>query len=311
MVTNVTNISRPRDGDTPAADPVTTRIYWWRRASVVVAATIVALVGWGLARNAALGWGKVGEFLFNGAILRGLLVTIEIALISTIAGIVGGLILAVFTQSNNPVIRGFAMLYIWVFRGVPLLVQIIFWFNFAIIMPRITIALPGVGTLASWDTNTLIGGFSAALLGLSLNESAYMAEIIRGSLAGVPRGQMEAALSIGMTKSKALRKIILPQTIGILIPPTGNQFIGLIKNSSLVSVVGGGELLTHAQYIYGSNFAVIPLLIVASIWYLVLTSVATVGQHFVERRLERSPGVLDVRRLAAQIRRNLIPGRVT
>jgi polar amino acid transport system permease protein len=305
-------LSRPPAGDStdldPLADePVGRRIYWGRWISGGIATVVVGLAIVGLAHNSGMGWDKVWEFLFSGAIMSGLLVTIEIAVVSMLFSIVGGVILALMTQSRNPVLYWFSMTYIWLFRGVPLLVQIIFWFNLAIIIPKITIWLPFVGVVAHWDTNTLINGFAAALLGLSLNESAYMAEIIRGAITGVSRGQMEAGLALGLKRSRALRKVVLPQTVGIVIPPTGSQFLGLIKNSSLVSVVGGGELLTKAQYIYSENFAVVPLLVVVSIWYLVLTSVATVLQHMVERRLAASPGVLSIHRLGRRILGNLWP----
>jgi polar amino acid transport system permease protein len=154
-----------------------------------------------------------------------------------------------------------------------MLVQVLIWFNLAVLFP----------TIFGTDTNTLISGFAAGLFALSLAESGYMAEIIRGGILSVPPGQTDAGLSIGLTRAQALRRIVLPQTIRVIIPPTGNQFIGLLKASSLVSVIGGSDLLTKVQLIYGQNFKILPLLVVATIWYLVLVTVASIGQHYLEK----------------------------
>lgn len=280
-----------RSDAVPKPEPYRTSHRDRRHPGRIIAGAICAVGAAGLAvflgRSPALEWKVFAQFFFSPSVLRGILVTIELTVFAQLIALVGGTVLALMLQSPNGVLRTVSAAYIWVFRGVPLLVQIIVWFNLSIIVPHITIRLPVVGELVSWNTNDLINGYTAALLGLALNECAYMAEIIRGGIIAVPQGQVNAALSIGLTHSRAMRSIVMPQTIRIIIPPTGNQFIGLLKASSLVSVVGGGELLTNVQYIYGQNFAVIPLLMVASVWYLILTQVASMLQ----RRLERRYGV--------------------
>jgi polar amino acid transport system permease protein len=162
-----------------------------------------------------------------------------------------------------------------------MLVQVLLWYNLAVLFP----------TILGRDTNTLISGFTAGLCALSLAESGYMAEIIRGGMLSVPPGQTDAGVSLGLTRGQALRRIVLPQSIRVIIPPTGNQFIGMLKASSLVSVIGGSDLLTKTQLIYGQNFKILPLLVVATLWYLILVTVASIGQHFLERHFNASqPG---------------------
>ncbi len=184
--------------------------------------------------------------------------------------------------SPNAIVSGFASLYIWFFRGTPLLVQIIFWFNIQLFIPSIDI-----GSI-HFDTNSIITAFVAALLALSLNEAAYMAEIMRGGLMAVDSGQQEAAKALGYTPTQAMLRIIFPQALRVIIPPIGNQTISMLKTTSLVSVVAAQDLLTRAQNIYAKNFLIIELLIVASIWYLVMTTVASSLQYMIERRLGRS-----------------------
>jgi polar amino acid transport system permease protein len=184
--------------------------------------------------------------------------------------------------STNPVLSAFASLYIWFFRGTPLLVQIIFWFNIQLFIPSIDIGSFHL------DTNAIVTAFVAALLALSLNETAYMAEIMRGGMLAVDSGQQEAAKALGYTPTQAMVRIIFPQALRVIIPPIGNQTISMLKTTSLVSVVAAQDLLTRAQNIYARNFLIIELLIVASIWYLVMTTVASLIQYAIERRLGRS-----------------------
>jgi len=199
-------------------------------------------------------------------------------------GTAGGVVLAVMRLSDNAVLVNLSRLYIWFFRATPLLVQIIFWFNIQLFIPRIVLGPIDL------SMNALISAFTAALLALSLNESAYMAEIVRGGLNAVDRGQAEAATALGFTPLQTLRHVVLPQALRVVIPPIGNQTISMLKTTSLVSVVAAQDLLTRAQNIYARNFLIIELLIVASLWYLVLTTLASIGQHFIERRLGRSHG---------------------
>jgi polar amino acid transport system permease protein len=204
-------------------------------------------------------------------------------------GIILGVLLAVMRLSPNPIISGGSWLYIWFFRGTPLLVQILFWYNIAALFPGgISLGVPfGPSIVHYTHANDLITPFLAALLALSINEGAYMAEIVRAGFLSVPEGQTEAAQSLGMSRVQILRLVVLPQAMRVIIPPTGNETISMLKNTSLVSVIAYTELLYSVQEIYSANFKTIPLLIVASIWYLAMTSVLYVGQYFIERRYGR------------------------
>ena len=190
--------------------------------------------------------------------------------------------------SPIPILSGISWAYIWFFRGTPLLVQIIFWYNLAALVPQLSLGVPfGGPQLVSGDVNHIITPFTAALLGLGLNEGAYMSEIVRGGIQSVDHGQSEAATALGMRPGRVMRRIVLPQAMRVIIPPTGNQVIGMLKSSSLVSVTSLPELLYASQLIYQKTFQTIPLLIVASLWYLILTSVLSVGQYYLERRFAR------------------------
>jgi polar amino acid transport system permease protein len=240
-----------------------------------------------IATNGHFEWHVVGSYLFDSRITHGVLVTIELTILSMAIGILLGILLAVMRLSPNPLVSGAAWLYIWFFRGTPLLVQILFWYNIAALFPTIALGIPFGPSFVHAHANSLITTFGAALLALSLNEGAYMAEIVRAGIISVPEGQTEAALSLGMSRVQTLRQIVLPQAMRVIIPPTGNETISMLKNTSLISVIAYAELLYSVQEIYDVNFQTIPLLIVASIWYLVLTSVLYVGQYFIERHYGR------------------------
>ncbi len=255
-------------------------------ASVVVIGFAAWLIRT-LAANKLIGWSSVGHFLFSGAILHGLLGTLELTVVSMALAIALGFVLAALGACANPVLVSFVRFYVWVFRGVPLIVQILAWYNLALVFPVLALGVPFSTWHLQGPTNTLITPFLAAILALGLHEAAYMAEIVRAGLVPVPHGQTEAALSVGLTRRQAIRTVVLPQTLRVIVPPTSNQLVGLLKASALVSVIGGVELLTTAQRIYSVNFQVMALLIVASVWYLIVVSLLTVGQHFLERRLNR------------------------
>jgi polar amino acid transport system permease protein len=262
-----------------------------RRPGRWVAAAIVLLIAASIARsivtNSHFEWHVVGQYLFNAHILHGVLVTIELTVASMAVGIVLGVLLAVMRLSPNPIVSGGSWLYIWFFRGTPLLVQILFWYNVAALFPTISLGIPFGPAIIHGNANSVITAFVAALVALGLNEGAYMAEIVRAGMISVPEGQTDAAQSLGMSRIQTLRLIVLPQAMRVIIPPTGNETISMLKNTSLISVIAYAELLYSVQEIYDVNFLVIPLLIVASIWYLVLTSVLYVGQYFIERRYGR------------------------
>ncbi len=216
-----------------------------------------------------------------------MLITIVLTVVAMAIGILLGVLLAVMRQSPNPIVSRSSWLYIWFFRGTPLLVQILFWYNITSLFPTIDLGVPFGPALIHAHGNKLITTFVAAILGLGLNEGAYMAEIVRAGIISVGEGQTDAAASLGMSRLMTMRRIVLPQAMRVILPPTGNETISMLKNTSLVSVIAYSELLYSAQLIYDVNFKTIPLLIVASVWYLALTSVLYVGQFFIERRYGR------------------------
>lgn len=274
-----------------STEPVVLRVvprrrpYLWFLYALLAVIAVSAL--YSAAVNERFGWSVVGQYLFSSAILKGLLTTIELTVISMVLGIVLGVVLAIMRTSRSSVLSSVARLYVWFFRGTPLLVQILFWFNLAALYPQIGLGVPGHPLLFSFNANQIISPFTAAILALSLHEAAYMAEIVRAGVIGVDRCQRQAALALGMRPARVLRRIVLPQAMRTIIPPTGNQTISMLKTSSLVSVIALSDLLYTAQSIYGINYRVIPLLMVASIWYLVVVSLLSVGQGHLERRFGR------------------------
>ena len=232
-------------------------------------------------------WNVVGQYFFSQQVLRGLLVTLALTGIAMAAGIILGVVLAIMRLSPNPLLSGASWVYIWFFRGTPVLVQLLFWFNLSYLYPQLTLGVPFGPALVHLNANALITPFVAAALGLSLNEGAYMSEIVRAGIISVDEGQTEAAQSIGMSRLKVLRWVVLPQAMRLIIPPTGNETISMLKTSSLASVVVVTELLYSVQLIYSRTYQTIPLLVVASLWYLVVTSILMVGQYFIERRYSR------------------------
>ncbi|MGO4317904.1 amino acid ABC transporter permease [Agrobacterium sp. MCAB5] len=238
--------------------------------------------------NPRFQWAVVGEYLFDRSIIEGLYTTLWLTVAAMLIGVVLGTVIAVMRSSKNPVLNKFATGYAWIFRGTPLLVQLIFWYNIAALYPQIEVGVPFGPTFLSLDANTFITVYVAAVLGLGLNEAAYMSEIVRSGLNAIPPGQREAAEALGMSSRRILVRIVLPQAMRIIIPPTGNQLIGMLKTTSVVSVIAIQELLYSAQLIYSTTFQTIPLLIVASIWYLLITTVLSTGQFFLERHFGRS-----------------------
>jgi polar amino acid transport system permease protein len=241
-----------------------------------------------VATNPRFGWGTVGHYLFSSRILHGLLVTLELTAVSMVIGIVLGIVLAVMRLSPNPLVAGASGFYIWFFRGTPVLVQILFWSFISALYPKISLGIPfGGPEFVHANANTLITPFLAAILALGLNEAAYMAEIVRAGIISVDEGQNDAASALGMTRLQTMRRIVLPQAMRVIIPPTGNETISMLKTTSLVSVIAYPELLYSAQLIYAVNYLQIPLLLTACIWYLVVTSILSVGQFYIERHYGR------------------------
>lgn len=257
---------------------------WACAAVLVVLAAMVLHAG---LTTPALRWDIVGHYLFDRSILDGLTLTVELTVLAMLVGVVLGTVLAVLRLSPNPVMRTFSWIYIWFFRGTPVIVQLLFWYFLAAVMPVISFGVPFGPSFTSYSTNHLISQFTAALLGLGLNQAAYSAEIVRAGILSVDEGQSRAASALGYTRLATMRRIVLPQAMRIIIPPLGNEVISMLKTTALVLVIALPDLLTSAQLIYNRNFAQIPLLIVASIWYLAVTSVLSVLQRGVERRFGR------------------------
>ncbi|MCO5999507.1 amino acid ABC transporter permease [Actinoallomurus rhizosphaericola] len=273
--------------------------WWWVGGALLI--LVIGMFVQLLVTNKNMDWSTVLTFLFDGEILKGLLRTLELTVLAMVIGLALGILLAVMRLSANPLFRAVSWLWLWFFRGVPPLVQMVFWFNLATLLPKLKLGIPYGPVLASWDTNTVISAFTAAILGLSLTESAYAAEMIRAGIQAVSKGQTEAALSIGMSRFQVMRRVVLPQALRIVVPPIGNDLISMLKFTSLVSVLATPDLLYSAQMIYSRNYKTIPLLLVATIWYLVLTTLLTVAQQQVEKRLKtthhRSGAMKNVKRL--------------
>ena len=258
--------------------------------AMLVHAAAFARVQRGTKRQTRFGWDVVGHYFFSTQVLHGLWLTIQLTVLAMVIGVVGGIVLAVMRLSPNPLLSGVSWLYIWFFRGTPVLVQLLFWSNLQYLFPPptgISIGIPFGPTWHHYVAHTLVTSYVAAVIGLGFNEAAYMAEIVRAGILSVDEGQTEAAQSLGMSRALAMRRIVLPQAMRVIIPPTGNETISMLKTSSLASVIPLTELLYSVQLIYATTYQIIPMLLVASIWYLIVTSVLTFGQYYLERYFAR------------------------
>jgi polar amino acid transport system permease protein len=258
-----------------------------RWIAVAVIAVVLAMAINAMVTNPHFGWPIVAQYFFSAPILAGLRVTITLTAIGMTIGFVLGTILALMRLSANPILRSCAFCYVWLLRGVPLLVQLIFWYNISALFPTMSIGIPFGPAFATVESNAVMTAYTAAILGLGLNQAAYMAEIIRGGLQSVDEGQLEAAATIGLSRYHTISKIVLPQAMRVILPPTGNETITMLKTTSLVSVVAVADLLYSTQIIYSRTFQPIPMLIMASIWYLIIVSLLNVGQYYLERRYGR------------------------
>lgn len=259
----------------------------WTWAATVVVLLVAAGVTWSIATNPAFQWPVVAQYLFDAQILGGLGRTLELTVAAMAVGLVLGTALAVMRLSDNKLLSILSWLYIWFFRSVPVLVQLIFWYNFGALYAHITLALPWGPVLYSASTNDVITPMTAALAGLGLAQAAYTAEVIRAGILSVSRGQTRAAKALGMGPATIFIRIVFPQAMRVIIPPVGNEVISMVKGTSLVSVIAMSDLLYTAQLIYARTYETVPLLIVASLWYLAVVSVLSVGQHALERHYGR------------------------
>jgi polar amino acid transport system permease protein len=250
--------------------------HWGRWLSALVVIGLLGALGYAFA-TADIHYATTKHFFTFDTIVKGAGRTLLLSVCAQTLGIALGVVFAVMKQSANPVTGAVAWLYIWFFRGTPVLLQLLIWFNLALVFPH----------LLGANTNDVMTPFVAALLGLGINEGAYMAEIVRAGIGAVDEGQTEAAQALGMSRGLLLRRVVLPQAMRVIIPPTGNEFINMLKTSSLASIVTYPELLRAAQNIYTNNLQIVELLFAAALWYLLLTSVFSVGQYYLERRFSR------------------------
>src|SRR3954470_7473369 len=272
--------------EVPKAVPVR---HWGRWVSAVIVLLIVAWLVSAAINSPFIDFAVFRQYLFKPIVLKGVRNTIILSVAAQAAGVGLGVTFAVMRVSKNPVMKAVASFYIWFFRGTPVLVQLFFWVNAVpSVFRTLTITVPFTDiTLYSTPMAEFMTPFMAAFLGLALNEGAYMAEIVRAGILSVDEGQVEAAQALGMTPLLTMRRIVLPQAMRVIVPPTGNEFISMLKTTSLASAITYGELLRRSSDIYSTNLDVVPLLVVASIWYLVLTTVASAGQYALERRYGR------------------------
>jgi len=254
-----------------------------RWLAAVAIAFLIYAVAVSMATNKRFQWSVIRHYFASSPVLHGLVVTLELTATSMAIGIALGIVFAVMRLSPNPLVSSASWVYIWFFRGTPVLVQIIFWNFIGALYPHFGIGIPLGPQFTHVDVASHITPFVAGMLALGLNEGAYMSEIVRAGIISVDEGQAEAAQALGMTRLLAMRRIVLPQAMRVIIPPTGNETISMLKTTSLVSVIAVTELLYSVQVIYARTYQIIPLLIVASIWYLIVTTILSFGQYYIER----------------------------
>lgn len=270
----------------PAIDAVPLR-HPWRWVAAIVILVLLGLFIYGAATNEAYGWNTYAKYLFDERISQAAWNTLQLTIYSMVLALVLGVLLAVMRLSPNPVLKAVSWTYLWIFRGTPIYVQLVLWGLVPVIYQNIQLGVPFGPTLFEFslsDPNV----FWLAVLGLGLNEAAYMAEIIRGGLISVPEGQTEASVALGMSWGMTMRRTVLPQAMRVIIPPTGNEFISMLKTTSLVTAVPYSfELYGRSKDIGVALFEPVPLLLVASTWYLAITSVLMIGQYYLERHFSR------------------------
>ncbi|AHH94745.1 amino acid ABC transporter permease [Kutzneria viridogrisea] len=267
-----------------AADlPVVPARHPWRWVGVAVVLVLLAQFVHGLVTNPGWDWPTFAEFFTSGTILRAVGVTLQLTLYGTVLGFAAGIVLALMRLSHSPFLRTVSWAYVWAFRSIPLIVQLIFWFNVSYLYPKLGFGVPFGPVLVTVNTLDLFSPMGAAVIGLALHQAAYAAEIIRSGVLSVDPGQREAAAALGIPRLRQFRRIVLPQAMRSILPTAANEVISLFKGTSIVSVVAISELFYQVQVIYGRNARVVALLMVATVWYIVLTSALSVVQHFVER----------------------------
>ncbi|MFE2480768.1 ABC transporter permease subunit [Streptomyces sp. NPDC059389] len=275
---------RTPEGDPP---PIVPRRHLGRGLSAAAALLVFAMVLVSVVRNEAFQWDVVGRYFTTAAVLDGLLLTLWLTGAVMTLGFLFGTVLAVMRLSANPVLRTLSWGYVWIFRSTPLLVQLLFWFNIGALYPTLGLGIPYGPQLFTVKTVNLLGPTLTAVIGLTLHESAYAAEVVRGGILSVDPGQTEAAQALGLSRRRTLRRIVVPQAMRSIVPTAGNMLIGTLKGTSIVSVLAVHDLLYSVQLVYNQNYQVIPLLMVATVWYVATTTVLSAGQYYVERHYAR------------------------
>ncbi|MFE9560327.1 amino acid ABC transporter permease [Streptomyces sp. NPDC006487] len=267
--------------------PIVPRRRVGRRLSAAAALLVFAMVLASVVRNDAFQWGLVGRYFTTSAVLDGLLLTLWLTGVVMVLGFLFGTLLAVMRLSANPVLRTLSWGYVWIFRSTPLLVQLLFWFNIGALYPTLGLGIPYGPQLFTVTTVNLLGPTLTAVIGLTLHETAYAAEVVRGGILSVDPGQTEAAQALGLSRRRTLYRIVVPQAMRSIVPTAGNMLIGTLKGTSIVSVLAVHDLLYSVQLVYNQNYQVIPLLMVATLWYVAVTTVLGAGQYYVERHYAR------------------------
>jgi polar amino acid transport system permease protein len=303
-VTSVPSTGQVADSELIEAVPLRRPGRW---IAAIVILVLLFLFIYGAATNKNFDWNTYGKYLTDKRIATGVRITVELTVLAMVLGIVLGVLLAVMRLSPNPVLRSTAWGYLWIFRGTPVYVQLVFWGLFGSLYPHLALGIPFVHQFVHFDMQSVYSPFVFAFIGLGLNEAAYMAEIVRAGISSVGEGQSEAATALGMSWGKTMRRIVLPQAMRVIIPPTGNEVISMLKTTSLVTAVPlTTDLYSQAHQISGVNFRPIPLLLVAATWYLIITSILMVGQYYLERHYARGQSRrLTNRQLRAQERAQL------
>ncbi|WP_448316350.1 amino acid ABC transporter permease, partial [Streptomyces sp. CO7] len=276
----------------PATDPlagltVVPARHPWRWAAVLAVLVLCAQFAHGLVTNPVWEWEVFLSYVLSETIVEAVGVTLQLVAFATVLGFVLGALLAFMRLSRSPVLRTVAWTYVWIFRSIPMIVQLVFWFNLGALYRELGVGVPFGPVLWSVDSNALIGTMGAALIGLSLHQAAYAAEIVRGGVLAVDGGQLEAAAALGIPRARQIRRILLPQAMRAILPTAGNEVVGLLKGTSVVYVMAIGELFYQVQVVYGRNGRVIPMLMVATAWYVFLTSLLSIAQYYLERRFAR------------------------
>lgn len=281
--------TRPGRPGSPGTEPppIVPRRHVGRGLSAAAALLVLAMVLASVVRNEAFQWGVVGRYFTTAAVLDGLLLTLWLTGAVMVLGFLFGTVLAVMRLSANPVLRTLSWGYVWIFRSTPLLVQLLFWFNIGALYPTLGLGIPYGPQLFTVKTVNLLGPTLTAVIGLTLHESAYAAEVVRGGILSVDPGQTEAAQALGLSRLRTLRRIVVPQAMRSIVPTAGNMLIGTLKGTSIVSVLAVHDLLYSVQLVYNQNYQVIPLLMVATVWYVATTTVLSGGQYYVERYYAR------------------------